>query len=105
MQDVGVPPVRFGMRRPPVLGLGAQTLIAALRKVFPWLVILAVPAVILLVVRGFSAYAWDFRAFYDAGPQSLHGRSPYGGSSLAELTSQRNFVYPLPAAALLAPLS
>lgn len=52
-----------------------------------------------------SAYAWDFRAFYDAGRDYLHLHSPYVPVSLAELTSQRNFVYPLPVAAVFAPLS
>jgi alpha-1,2-mannosyltransferase len=52
-----------------------------------------------------SAYAWDFRAFYDAGHDYLQLHSPYVPVSLAELTSQRNFVYPLPVAAVFAPLS
>lgn len=50
-------------------------------------------------------YAWDFRAFYDAGSSYLHLHSPYAPATLANLTSEQNFVYPLPVAALFAPLS
>jgi hypothetical protein len=50
-------------------------------------------------------YAWDFRALYDAGGKYLELRSPYTAASLADLTSKENFVYPLPVAALFAPLS
>lgn len=50
-------------------------------------------------------YAWDFHAFYDAGANYLHLRSPYASSSWASLTSEQNFVYPLPIAALFAPLA
>ena len=52
-----------------------------------------------------TSFAWDFRAFYDGGRDYLHLRSPYISGSLADLTSRRNFVYPLPTAALLAPVS
>jgi alpha-1,2-mannosyltransferase len=51
------------------------------------------------------AFAWDFRAFYDAGQQYLHLHSPYASASLAVMTSRENFVYPLPFAAIFAPVS
>lgn len=81
------------------------TISAVARTVLPWLVVLGVPLLVLIAYRGSHAYATDFRAFYNAGHDYLHGRSPYGSSSLANLTSQQNFVYPLPAAAAFAPLS
>lgn len=52
-----------------------------------------------------SFFGWDFRAFYDGGRDYLHLRSPYVSASLANLTSHQNFVYPLPTAALFAPIS
>ena len=52
-----------------------------------------------------NAYGWDFRAFYAAGHAYLHLHSPYVSPSLASLTSEENFVYPPPVAALFAPLS
>lgn len=52
-----------------------------------------------------SFFAWDFRAFYEGGRDYLHLRSPYISGSLADLTTRQNFVYPLPTAALLAPVS
>jgi hypothetical protein len=52
-----------------------------------------------------TSFGWDFRAFYDGGRDYLHLRSPYVSGSLADLTSRQNFVYPLPAAALFAPVS
>ena len=48
---------------------------------------------------------WDFRTFYLAGRSYLSGVSPYGGSSLAEVSSKQNFVYPAPVAALFVPLA
>jgi alpha-1,2-mannosyltransferase len=51
------------------------------------------------------AFAWDFRAFYDAGHQYLYLHSPYVSGSLAAMTSRENFVYPLPLAAIFAPVS
>jgi hypothetical protein len=59
---------------------------------------------IVITVMNHPAFAWDFRAFYDGGRQYLHMHSPYVAGSLAQLTTQQNFVYPLPFAALLAPL-
>lgn len=52
-----------------------------------------------------NAYGWDFRAFYAAGHAYLHLHSPYVSPTFANLTSQENFVYPPPVAALFAPLS
>jgi hypothetical protein len=49
-------------------------------------------------------FAWDFRAFYDGALQYLHLHTPYVSGNLAQLTTQENFVYPLPFAALLAPI-
>lgn len=51
------------------------------------------------------SYGWDLRAFVDGGQAFLHHRSPYPVASLSALTSQDNFVYPLPVAALFAPLA
>jgi hypothetical protein len=51
------------------------------------------------------AFAWDFRPLYLAGHDYLHLHSPYVAGTLAQLTSQNNFVYPLPIAALFAPIS
>jgi hypothetical protein len=52
-----------------------------------------------------STFAWDFRAFYEGGHRYLDGKSPYVSRSLADLTGQRTFVYPPPAAALFAPVT
>lgn len=76
-----------------LVALSAASLTAALAvglAVFPW---------------GRHAYLWDFRAFYAAGHDYLHGTSPYPPSTLAALTSNRNFVYPLPVAAVFSPLA
>jgi hypothetical protein len=52
-----------------------------------------------------KVYGWDLRAFYDAGHAFVQHRSPYPEASLSALASQNNFVYPLPVAAIFAPLS
>jgi hypothetical protein len=73
-----------------------------------YLLLLGALAVALLAVNAVQSghsFGWDFRAFYDAGRDYLHLRTPYVSGSLADLTSQRNFVYPLPVAALFAPIS
>jgi alpha-1,2-mannosyltransferase len=62
-------------------------------------------ALLLLDVAMYRVYAWDFRAFYSAGHAYLHLHSPYVSASLANLTSRQNFVYPMPIAAIFAPLS
>jgi hypothetical protein len=86
-----------------------ETLVLAGRKIlsplvsYSFLLFLFVAA--LIPWHPVSGYAWDFRAFYDAGHHYLHLQSPYISATLAELTSQRNFVYPLPVAAAFAPLS
>jgi hypothetical protein len=52
-----------------------------------------------------KVYGWDLRAYYDAGHAFVQHRSPYPEASLSALASQNNFVYPLPVAAIFAPLS
>jgi alpha-1,2-mannosyltransferase len=52
-----------------------------------------------------GGWAWDFRAYYDAGQSYLHLHSPYVQPTLPNLTSEQNFVYPPPLAALFAPIS
>src|SRR5262249_47756840 len=60
---------------------------------------------IAITVDNPPAWAWDFRAFYEGGRQYLHLHSPYVTGTLAQLTTQQNFVYPLPFAALFAPVA
>jgi hypothetical protein len=68
-------------------------------------VVLFSAILIAITVANTPTFAWDFRAFYDAGTQYLHLHSPYVSGSLAQLTNQENYVYPLPFAALFAPIS
>ena len=58
-----------------------------------------------ITVTNPPAFGWDFRAFYDGGAHYLQLHSPYISGSLAQLTTQENYVYPLPFAALFAPIS
>jgi alpha-1,2-mannosyltransferase len=85
---------------------------AGLRKAARGSVVAALLATLPIVLIVFAVslvhsptYGWDFRAFYNAGRAYLEHRSPYPPNSLAALTSQENFVYPLPVAALFAPLA
>jgi hypothetical protein len=73
----------------------------------PYLLSLTGFAVMLIAITVMNppAWAWDFRAFYDGGRDYLHLHSPYVSGSLAQLTTQQNFVYPLPFAALFAPVA
>jgi alpha-1,2-mannosyltransferase len=68
------------------------------------IVSLAVLLVVITVIDP-PAYAWDFRALYAAGAQYLHLHTPYVSGTLAQLTTQENYVYPLPFATLFAPIS
>src|SRR5690348_3473354 len=104
------PLARLPRRRsaaPPPTGArpGLRALDVALQA--PYALTLASFALMLIAITVVNppAYAWDFRAFYDAGVAYLHLHSPYVSGSLAQLTTQRNFVYPLPFAALFAPIS
>jgi len=85
----------------PVRRVGPATVICSvLLGVF----VVALAAIDVVELRT-SFFAWDFRAFYEGGSSYLHFRSPYVSPSLANLTSHQNFVYPVPTAALFAPLS
>ena len=59
---------------------------------------------IALGLHGYD-YLGDFRVFWDAGHDVLAGRSPYPPADPALLAQGHSFVYPAPAAFLLAPLS
>ena len=48
---------------------------------------------------------WDFHPFWNAGRDVLHGRSPYPPPSAAVLAHEKSFVYPAPAALLMAPFA
>jgi hypothetical protein len=67
-----------------------------------------------LALAGFFAYAFargfhtfDFQTFWNSGRDVLHGRSPYPDAlpEIADRATFRPFVYPAPAAFLLAPLA
>ncbi|HZD87045.1 MAG TPA: glycosyltransferase 87 family protein, partial [Gaiellaceae bacterium] len=76
-------------------------LLTALSYSFPLFLLL----VAVIPIHPAHAYAWDFRAFYGAGAAYLHLHTPYAHASLANLASQQDYVYPLPIAALFAPVS
>lgn len=89
-------------------GVSVRTLWTALAKTTA--VLIAACFFLILIVNAVNparagTYFWDFRAFYEGGAAYLHGHSPYPAASLAALTSHQNFVYPLPIAALLAPVA
>lgn len=79
----------------------ARTLLRA-----PYALSVSLFAAMLIAITAINPpmFAWDFRAFYDGAFQYLHLHTPYVSGSLAQLTTQENFVYPLPFAALLAPI-
>ncbi len=83
-----------------------------MRKAVTRSVAIGIAGLFLIVLIGIAvdpwrtpAYFWDLRAFYRGGSAYLHGHSPYPAASLAALVNKQNFVYPLPIAALFAPLS
>lgn len=83
-----------------------QTILRALSRAPYALLILSFCAVLVTItVLDPPVFAWDFRALYEAGAHYLHLRTPYVSGTLAQLTTQRNYVYPLPFAALLAPVA
>lgn len=53
----------------------------------------------------FSLAFFDFHAFWNAGHAVLHGHSPYPPAKASVLAHERSFVYPAPAALLVAPLA
>ncbi len=87
-------------------GLGA-----AARRLAPVAVFAVFPALLVcLLLRSAlelpgSVAFWDFHAFWNAGRDVLHGRSPYPPASAAVLAREQSFVYPAPAALLVAPLA
>jgi alpha-1,2-mannosyltransferase len=96
----------FG-HRAPVRPVGAQrsTPEVVLRIFYALAVALLPLAVIGVEAFAKPSFAWDFRALYQAGHDYLHLHSPYVSGSLAQLSTQDNFVYPLPIAAIFAPVS
>jgi alpha-1,2-mannosyltransferase len=52
-----------------------------------------------------SGFGFDFHAFWQAGRDVLHGRSPYPDPTVAQLRHEDNFVYPALAAFLFVPLA
>jgi glycosyl transferase family 87 len=97
--DVSIaPPVGLRSR-------GAQTSWATYQVLTLLLLTLFVVALVALEAAVGVSFGWDFNALYQAGREYLHLQSPYVSGSLAELTSRENFVYPLPIAAIFAPLS
>src|SRR5436190_1904675 len=71
---------------------------------FPLLLIVELLVKIALGLRGY-AYLGDFRVFWEAGRDVLAGRSPYPAADPALLARGQSFVYPAPAAVLMAPLA
>ena len=84
---------------------GTRTWAAAVQAPYALSVWSFCAMLIAITVMNPPAFAWDFRAFYDGGAQYLHLHTPYVAGSLAQLTTQENYVYPLPFAALFAPIS
>jgi alpha-1,2-mannosyltransferase len=81
---------------------------AAGRRLVVGALFASLPALLVLIAAyplQSKVYGWDLRAFYDAGHAFVQHRSPYPEASLSALASQNNFVYPLPVAAIFAPLS
>jgi alpha-1,2-mannosyltransferase len=66
-------------------------------------------AFIVLSLTVAKGRGFDFHAFWDAGRDVLHGRSPYPGldtlPAVADRLTFRPFVYPAPAAFLMAPFA
>jgi glycosyl transferase family 87 len=86
-------------------GRGRQTSQATLRLLTVLVIAIFVIALVTVEVLVRFSFAWDFRALYQAGHDYLHLHSPYVSGALAQLTSRENFVYPLPIAAIFAPVS
>jgi hypothetical protein len=84
---------------------GRQTSQATLRLLTVLVIALFAAALVTVEVLVRFSFGWDFRAVYQAGHDYLHLHSPYISGSLAQLTSRENFVYPLPIAAVFAPVS
>jgi hypothetical protein len=100
------------LRRPPGSSVGGSGLWKAIAKVGPPLAFVVLPLVIyvsLIHSSGFhppeSVAFWDFHAFWGAGHDILHGRSPYPPASSAVLAHEDSFVYPAPAAIVMIPFT
>jgi hypothetical protein len=78
---------------------------AVLRLVYVPAVVLFPLAIVLVGAFARPSFAWDFRALYQAGHDYLHLHSPYVSGGFSQLATRDNFVYPLPIAALFAPVS
>jgi hypothetical protein len=87
--------------------VGGATLLLAAARIFRAAAAWAFPALLLVAVIGglTGVWGWDFRAVYDAADAYAHHVLPYPAPSLAALTGQEGFVYPLPAATAFVPLS
>jgi Glycosyltransferase family 87 len=74
-----------------------------------WPLAVGVPALVLLAVALRTAYGprdfYDFHIFWHAGRDVLAGRNPYPPATAAALRHQDQFVYPAPAAVVMAPLA
>jgi hypothetical protein len=92
--------------------VGRSGLVTALQRVWPVLVFAVLPCLVLggVVAHQLSDAAqskafFDFHAFWNAGKDVLHGRSPYPPADPHVLAHERSFVYPAPAAIAMAPFA
>ena len=86
-----------------------------LRRAFGRVATVAVFGILPIALMAYGFYAtlrlstansyWDFHPFWNAGRDVLHGRSPYPPPSAAVLAHEKSFVYPAPAALLMAPFA
>jgi Glycosyltransferase family 87 len=88
-------------------GLGA-----AFRRLAPVVVFVVLPGLLLTaaIVHSLGSSTpdrafFDFHAFWNAGKDVLHGRSPYPPADPGVLAHERSFVYPAPAAVAMAPFA
>jgi hypothetical protein len=86
-------------------------LIAAFRKMLPWLAWLLAPLIVTgsglaVSLQNHPHFGGDFHvAFWPAGERVLHGMTPYVDPSAPQVASATAFVYPAPAAVLFAPFA
>jgi hypothetical protein len=92
--------------------VGRNGLGLAFRRIGPVLVFAVLPCLILgaLIVHALTDVApakafFDFHAFWNAGRDVLHGRSPYPPADPSVLAHERSFVYPAPAAVAMVPFA
>jgi len=92
------------------VGLGGLRL--AFGKVGPIVFLGIAPLVLIFGVIVYSLVEmnihnafWDFHAFWSAGRDVIHGRSPYPPPSARVLAHEGSFVYPAPAAVAMVPFA